>query len=104
MGLGFCRRRLGNAPADLVVRVIRVVDGMQMKLEKGLLNPVTKETAGEYDFYFCTTDEKHGQKLEEVGFKQDPDVLDTWFSSWLWPFATMGWPENTETLKKFYPT
>ncbi len=35
---------------------------------------------------------------------QDPDVLDTWFSSWLWPFATMGWPENTETLKKFYPT
>lgn len=35
---------------------------------------------------------------------QDSDVLDTWFSSWLWPFATMGWPEQTETLKKFYPT
>jgi valyl-tRNA synthetase len=35
---------------------------------------------------------------------QDPDVLDTWFSSWLWPFATMGWPESTATLKKFYPT
>ena len=35
---------------------------------------------------------------------QDPDVLDTWFSSWLWPFATMGWPEQTDTLKKFYPT
>ena len=40
----------------------------------------------------------------EVGFTQDPDVLDTWFSSWLWPFATMGWPEQTDTLKKFYPT
>ncbi|MGH8022425.1 MAG: valine--tRNA ligase [Limisphaerales bacterium] len=38
------------------------------------------------------------------GWEQDPDVLDTWFSSWLWPFATMGWPERTETLKKFYPT
>jgi len=38
------------------------------------------------------------------GWTQDPDVLDTWFSSWLWPFATMGWPERTETLKKFYPT
>ena len=38
------------------------------------------------------------------GWVQDPDVLDTWFSSWLWPFATMGWPEQTETLKKFYPT
>ena len=37
-------------------------------------------------------------------WEQDPDVLDTWFSSWLWPFATMGWPEETETLKKFYPT
>jgi valyl-tRNA synthetase len=37
-------------------------------------------------------------------WEQDPDVLDTWFSSWLWPFATMGWPEQTATLKKFYPT
>ena len=44
------------------------------------------------------------EKLEKAGFTQDPDVLDTWFSSWLWPFATMGWPEQTETLKKFYPT
>ena len=37
-------------------------------------------------------------------WEQDPDVLDTWASSWLWPFATMGWPEQTDTLKKFYPT
>jgi valyl-tRNA synthetase len=37
-------------------------------------------------------------------WEQDPDVLDTWFSSWLWPFATMGWPEKTTTLKAFYPT
>ena len=37
-------------------------------------------------------------------WRQDPDVLDTWFSSWLWPFATMGWPEKTTELKKFYPT
>ena len=37
-------------------------------------------------------------------WEQDPDVLDTWASSWLWPFATMGWPEQTPTLKKFYPT
>jgi valyl-tRNA synthetase len=36
--------------------------------------------------------------------RQDTDVLDTWFSSALWPFSTMGWPEQTETLKKFYPT
>ena len=37
-------------------------------------------------------------------WEQDPDVLDTWFSSWLWPFATMGWPDTTPTLRKFYPT
>jgi len=35
---------------------------------------------------------------------QDEDVLDTWFSSWLWPFSTMGWPEKTEELNVFYPT
>ena len=37
-------------------------------------------------------------------FEQDPDVLDTWFSSGLWPFSTMGWPEKTKDLELFYPT
>ena len=41
---------------------------------------------------------------KEVNLIQDPDVLDTWFSSWLWPFSTLGWPAKTEDLKKFYPT
>jgi valyl-tRNA synthetase len=36
--------------------------------------------------------------------RQDPDVLDTWFSSWLWPFSTLGWPEETVDLSRFYPT
>ncbi len=36
--------------------------------------------------------------------QRDTDVLDTWFSSWLWPFATLGWPEMSDDLKKFYPT
>ena len=35
--------------------------------------------------------------------EQDPDVLDTWFSSWLWPFATLGWPEDTPDLRRYYP-
>jgi valyl-tRNA synthetase len=38
------------------------------------------------------------------GWVQDPDVLDTWFSSALWPFSTMGWPDHTPELEKFYPT
>ena len=52
----------------------------------------------------ATIDHELQTHLEKNGFTQDPDVLDTWFSSWLWPFATMGWPGQTETLKKFYPT
>ncbi len=43
-------------------------------------------------------------KCGDTHFKQDEDTLDTWFSSALWPFSTLGWPENTEELKYFYPT
>jgi len=39
-----------------------------------------------------------------AGYTQDPDVLDTWFSSALWPFSTLGWPNNSADVKKFYPT
>src|SRR5213594_278651 len=38
-----------------------------------------------------------------AGVEQDPDVLDTWFSSWMWPFATFGWPDETPDLARFYP-
>ena len=47
--------------------------------------------------------EKHGIAVNIV-LHQDEDVLDTWFSSALWPFSTLGWPEQTERLKTFYPT
>ena len=43
-------------------------------------------------------------KCGSTNMHQDEDVLDTWFSSALWPFSTLGWPENTELLKNFYPT
>ncbi|HYO46726.1 MAG TPA: valine--tRNA ligase [Gemmatimonadota bacterium] len=43
-------------------------------------------------------------KCASTGIEQDPDVLDTWFSSWLWPFSTLGWPDETEDLATFYPT
>lgn len=43
-------------------------------------------------------------KCSSEHIHQDPDTLDTWFSSALWPFSTLGWPENTEELKYFYPT
>jgi valyl-tRNA synthetase len=61
--------------------------------------------------YYCanghTTVSVHPpEQCDECGstdFEQDSDVLDTWFSSALWPFATLGWPEDTEDLKAFYP-
>jgi valyl-tRNA synthetase len=53
---------------------------------------------GEDETYVGTT------PPEGDGWTRDPDVLDTWFSSALWPFATLGWPEQTPDLKAFYPT
>ena len=47
--------------------------------------------------------EKHDLGFD-IPLKQDEDVLDTWFSSALWPFSTLGWPEQTERLEQFYPT
>ena len=44
------------------------------------------------------------EKCGSANIERDPDVLDTWFSSALWPFETLGWPEKTEDLAKFYPT
>ncbi|MFW6207504.1 MAG: valine--tRNA ligase [Spirochaetota bacterium] len=43
-------------------------------------------------------------KCGSSNVRQDPDVLDTWFSSWLWPFSTLGWPEETEDMETFFPT
>src|SRR6059036_3378938 len=50
-------------------------------------------------------DREDPQRCRKCGgpVEQDPDVLDTWFSSWLWPFATFGWPESTPDLARFYP-
>ncbi|MBU0581317.1 MAG: class I tRNA ligase family protein, partial [Candidatus Margulisbacteria bacterium] len=49
-------------------------------------------------------DPKECPKCKKSNLKQDEDVLDTWFSSALWPFSTLGWPEQTADLKKYYPT
>ena len=46
----------------------------------------------------------HCAHCQSTQIEQDSDVLDTWFSSWLWPFSTLGWPDNTQDLTRFYPT
>jgi len=55
-------------------------------------------------FAALSWDEAQTQAGDKKIVRQDEDVLDTWFSSGLWPFATLGWPEKTEDLARFYPT
>ena len=50
------------------------------------------------------TDPTQCPECQSTSIQQDPDVLDTWFSSALWPFSTLGWPDNTPDLKTYYPT
>lgn len=52
----------------------------------------------------ATEDAAHCPKCGGARLRQDEDVLDTWFSSALWPFSTLGWPDETEDMKRFYPT
>ncbi|HEX9614966.1 MAG TPA: valine--tRNA ligase [Bacteroidota bacterium] len=58
--------------------------------------------------YTAATSEEEARKKLGIGpdtqLRQDEDVLDTWFSSWLWPFSTLGWPEDTKDLRYFNPT
>jgi valyl-tRNA synthetase len=49
-------------------------------------------------------DKEIAKDLDKSGYEKDPDVLDTWFSSALWPHSTLGWPRDTPDLKKWYPT
>ncbi|BAU64088.1 valyl-tRNA synthetase [Stanieria sp. NIES-3757] len=74
---------------------------------------VVSETGGEITDatpYLVAYEESEAQQKaiaeygENIQLEQDPDVLDTWFSSGLWPFSTMGWPQETVDLKTYYPT
>jgi valyl-tRNA synthetase len=98
---------LDNEWPDTVVRIIHVGSGKEVDPRNLALTEEmdSGKPDHEFDVFVCTTNEEAVQRLvTDEGFTQDPDVLDTWFSSWLWPFATMGWPEKTSTLKAFYPT
>ena len=68
--------------------------------------PAEDDPADKAMAYICldTDDPQAVQRIEAAGFVRDPDVLDTWFSSALWPFSTLGWPGETEELKTYYPT
>ena len=102
----------GKMPEEAYIRIVRVSDRKEMDPLEDPLMPIVKETEGEYDIYVCYLHDVNACKkckkavksLEDAGFERDEDVLDTWFSSALWPFSTMGWPDENATLEKFYPT
>ncbi|HWB59931.1 MAG TPA: valine--tRNA ligase, partial [Chthoniobacteraceae bacterium] len=84
---------------DAVVPVDTVYFQSQVESDDSQL-----DKKAEHHLLVCTSLPSLHENFADFGFTQDPDVLDTWASSWLWPFATMGWPEKTATLAKFYPT
>ncbi|MHC4221164.1 MAG: valine--tRNA ligase, partial [Planctomycetota bacterium] len=63
------------------------------------------DEAGQTIYYICVQQDclDIEAQLEKIGFQRDEDVLDTWFSSALWPFSTMGWPDDTQEMKQYYP-
>jgi valyl-tRNA synthetase len=96
--------RVAIEPAELAKRYFAWVDNMHdwcisRQLWWGHRIPIWYGPDGEV---VCVGPDE--QPPSGAGWRQDEDVLDTWFSSGLWPFSTMGWPEPTATLAKFYPT
>ncbi|MGB1126105.1 MAG: valine--tRNA ligase, partial [Phycisphaeraceae bacterium] len=84
--------------------IINQASGQVHDLSEDPLMPVVPETEGEYTFFVCAMDDDSGRYYEQFGYTQDPDVLDTWFSSALWPLSTLGWPGETDELAKWNPT
>jgi valyl-tRNA synthetase len=70
------------------------------------VDPETKQPLPESDDLICVAqqDDEVEEFLRQIGAEQDPDVLDTWFSSALWPMSTLGWPDDTPSLQKWHPT
>ncbi len=96
--------RVRIAPAELAKRYFSWVDNMHdwcisRQLWWGHRIPVWYGPAGEVA---CVGPDE--APPSGAGWRQDEDVLDTWFSSALWPFSTLGWPDDTADLRRFYPT
>jgi len=98
--------RVRIEPSELAKRYFAWVDNMHdwcisRQLWWGHRIPVWYGPAGEV---VCVGPDEEPPGTADQGWRQDEDVLDTWFSSALWPFSTLGWPEETVDLQRFYPT
>jgi valyl-tRNA synthetase len=97
--------RVAIHPKEMASRYFEWVDNMHdwcisRQLWWGHRIPVWYGPDGEV---VCVGPDEEPPGGEAEGWRQDTDVLDTWFSSGLWPFSTLGWPDQTESLAKFYP-
>ncbi len=82
-----------GAASGLAIRANRVSDGAAVECAGGVDSALRAAGPGDYTIHACARDDGAGAALEAHGFVRDPDVLDTWFSSALWPMSTLGWPE-----------
>ncbi len=88
---------------DAVVQKIDQVIGTEPDTANYRVDEMDDDTFG---IFVClrTEGDPKEKEIEAIGLKRDPDVLDTWFSSALWPHSTLGWPDASEELDYFYPT
>ena len=99
---------LSRSGADALVTKLRKLPGSDPEAVRWRIDP--DATGGEGDqtvsLFVCLRDESPALEsdLESLGLTRDPDVLDTWFSSALWPHSTLGWPAKTPEFDYFYPT
>lgn len=99
---------IDNSNEEFAVKIIDSATGKPVVANFDDLNEVDKLRGKDLEILICKRRgdwnaefEKH---LDQLGFVQDPDVLDTWFSSGLWPHSTLGWPGKTEEMAFYYPT
>ena len=93
---------------EYAVQLSDAATGDRIILNTNDITEIDQYKGKEIDVFVCKRrgdwNTEFEQHLEKLGFTRDPDVLDTWFSSALWPHSTFGWPDQTPELDYFYPT
>ncbi|MFG0263126.1 MAG: valine--tRNA ligase, partial [Novipirellula sp. JB048] len=97
---------LSGATSEAVEAVAKELAAWPEHAAGELVDRIDENEDGTFSLFVCLRREDAGlqAKVEGLGLVRDPDVLDTWFSSALWPHSTLGWPEQTAELEYFYPT
>ncbi len=83
---------------------LRMIDNKTGEIVSATVSEFNHGLNGDVSIFICLKSESDIHAIERNGFTQDPDVLDTWFSSALWPLSTLGWPGDTDELAKWNPT